>query len=258
MTNPTEGVKGVQSIVRAAKILRLIGSSHNLGCTATEVSRISGLHLATAKRILAALTQEGLLIRNEKTKRYFISYDLYLLSSKSYLPLLKDELHQNLVRLADESEDTVFLLAPVGSDALCIDRVEGNFPIKTLTFNIGDCRPLGIGAGGLALLSSYPPDQVERIIRTNKAKYLLHNKRTPKDVRAFVDETRKKGYALSIGNVTPGAASVALPLLNPLGEPMAALAIAAVKARMKPSRRQYLVDLLRKEIEEIEPSLSSR
>ena len=176
MVQQTEGVKGVQSIVRAASILRVVGESGNRGCTITHASRITGLHMATAKRILAALTQEGLLIRNEITKKYFISYDLYRLYSKSYMPLLKDELYDTLVRVAEKSEDTSFLIVPFGYDALCLDRVEGNYPIRTQAFNIGDRRPLGIGAGGLALLSSYSPDQVERIIKANKTKYWLNNR----------------------------------------------------------------------------------
>ena len=153
-----EKSKGVQSIVRATKILRLVGDCKEKGCSITEAGQKTGLHIATTKRILTALVQEGLLIRNEITKKYFISYDLYLLSSKSYLPQLKDKMHPHLVRVAEQTEDTAFLIVPVGYNALCLDRVEGNYPIRTQTFNIGDSRPLGIGAGALALLSSLSPD----------------------------------------------------------------------------------------------------
>lgn len=244
----SQGVKGVQSIVRAANILRMVGKSRSKGCSVTEISQGTGLHIATAKRILSALTQENLLIWNAKTKKYFVSYDLYLMCSKSYFPVLKDQLHDSLVLVAEKSEDTTFLIVPMGNNAICIDRVEGNYPIRTLTFNIGDHRPLGIGAGALAILSSYKPNQIEKFIRANKAKYWKHHKRTPDEIHGFVDQTHETGYALSVGNITPGAVSVALPILNSRGEPLAAMAIAAVKERMKPHRRKFLVGLLTNEI----------
>jgi DNA-binding IclR family transcriptional regulator len=246
--NRPQGVKGVQSIVRAAAILRIIGESRDQGRTLTEVSRTSGLHVATANRILAALVQEGMIVRNEKTKRFFISYDLYQLCGNSYLARLKDELRDTLSRVAERSEDTAFLLVPMGNDAMCLDRVEGNYPIKTLTFDIGGRRPLGIGAGGLALLSASPPNRIEAVLRANQAKYRRHNQRTMADIRRFLEETRQNGFAVSIGNVTPGAASVALAVLNHDGEPVAAVAVAAVKERMKPLRRRRLAALLREEL----------
>ena len=252
--NHHQDVKGAQSITRAAEVLRLVGNSRNRGCTLTDVSQGAGLHLATAGRILTALVREGMLLRNPKTKKYYISYELYLLCSKSYLPRLKEELHDTLVRVAEMSEDTVYLIVPEGYDALCLDRVEGTYPIRTLTFDIGDRRPLGVGAGALALLASYPPDRVEEIIRANDAKYISHNNRAMDDVRGFVAETKENGFALSIGNVNPGATSVALPLLGPDGEALAAVAIAAVNERMQPDRLNKLVELLKSILGEVQLS----
>ena len=248
----TENVKGAQSIVRASRILRLVGECREQGCSISDASQKTGLHMATAKRILDAMEQEGLLIRDEKSKKYFISYALYLLCSQSYLPQLKYQLHAHLIRVAEESEDTAFLIVPVGYDAMCIDRVEGNYPIRTQTFNIGDRRPLGIGAGGLALLSSYTPEQAARIIEANESNYQAHNNRTADDIRAFVKKTRKDGFAYSAGNVTKGASSVAVPLLNSNGEVFASIAIAAVNERMKKARRLKLVEIIKSEIKTIE------
>ena len=66
-----------------------------------------------------------------------------------------------------------------------------------------------------------------------------------------MEKTVKDGFAISIGNVTKGAASVAVPLLNSAGEAIAAIAVAAVYDRMKKARRQKLVRIILNEIEEI-------
>ena len=42
--------------------------------------------------------------------------------------------------------------ASSGADAVCIDRRLGSYPVKTLTVEVGTKRPLGIGAGSLAIL----------------------------------------------------------------------------------------------------------
>jgi DNA-binding IclR family transcriptional regulator len=232
--------------------MRAVGECREHGCSISEAGQRTGLHIATVKRIMGAMTQEGLLIRDEKTKKYFISYGLYLLCSQSHLPRLKDQLHPHLVRVAEDSEDTAFLIVPVGYDAMCIDRVEGNYPIRTQTFNIGDRRPLGIGAGGLALLSTYPSDQTARIIKANEFNYQAHNNRTADDIRAFVKKTRKDGFAYSVGNVTKGASSVAVPMVDGNGEAFAAIAIAAVNERMKKARRLKLVEIIKNEINVIQ------
>ena len=52
-----------------------------------------------------------------------------------------------LERLAHRTQDTVYLVARVGDEIVCLDAREGSFPIKALTLNVGDRRPLGIGAG---------------------------------------------------------------------------------------------------------------
>lgn len=53
-----------------------------------------------------------------------------------------------LQRLADQTNDTAYFMLRVDDDALCLDRREGNFPIKTISVRVGNRWPLGVGAGG--------------------------------------------------------------------------------------------------------------
>jgi DNA-binding IclR family transcriptional regulator len=67
-------------------------------------------------------------------------------------------------RAAERTSDTVYLTLRVGDEAMCIGREEGAFPIKTLTLKVGDRRPLGVGAGSLALLAFLPADEMQRLL----------------------------------------------------------------------------------------------
>ena len=73
-------------------------------------------------------------------------------------------------RIAERTGDTVFLNVRSGPDVLCIDRKEGTFPIKTLIIEVGNRRPLGVGAGGIALLMPLPDEELERVVSANEAR----------------------------------------------------------------------------------------
>ena len=45
------------------------------------------------------------------------------------------------------------LSLPSGIESLCIDVEEGTYPIRANYLRVGSRRPLGVGAGSLALLA---------------------------------------------------------------------------------------------------------
>ena len=67
----------------------------------------------------------------------------------------------SLQRLAQKTGDTAFASILEGTAAICVAREVGDFPIRTLTLSVGDRRPLGVGAGSLALLASLSDDAIE-------------------------------------------------------------------------------------------------
>jgi hypothetical protein len=46
------------------------------------------------------------------------------------------------------------LVARTGDEAVCLECIEGSFPIKVLTLRAGDRRPLGIGRAAPRCLPS--------------------------------------------------------------------------------------------------------
>src|SRR6266571_3377350 len=61
-----------------------------------------------------------------------------------------------LLRLSASLGDTIFLLVRSGFDAICLDRSEGPFPIRSFTGDIGGRVALGIGQGAMAILAHLP------------------------------------------------------------------------------------------------------
>ena len=74
-------------------------------------------------------------------------------------------------KLAEQTQDTVYLSERRGLEAVCTARALGDYPIKALTLDVGIRRPLGVGAGGLAILCALPEAEADEIIEANASRY---------------------------------------------------------------------------------------
>ncbi len=243
------GSKGVQTISRAIGVLNEVAKNNDQGATLSIIARSVNLNISTTHRILSALKSEEFIEHNPISKFYHLGIALYHLGASAYQFSVCGHFRSTLETIANHTEDTTFFLIRSGHDAICIDRVEGKFPIRTLTFDVGSRRPLGIGAGGLALIAFLPDEEVQEIINANKKRYLLFKNRSSNDIGALVLQSQKLGYAHSKGNVTPGATAVALPVYDDNGSVIAAISVAAIDQRMDKKRIDKIVRIIKSELE---------
>lgn len=239
---------GAQSIQRAVGVLRTVAKYNEAGATLSKIARHIGLHVATAHRILNVLTAEGLITHDPASKLYRLGIELMHLGSQVTEAAFRDQLRPSLKNIAARTGDTVFLIMRQGFDVLCIDRLEGEFPIRAQTFDIGSGSPMGIGAGSLAMMSALPDLTVQEIIHANQDRYPLYKNQTADHVLAMIRLTQEQGYAISQGVFTPGATSVALPVFSQHGEPFAAVSVSAINERLMPQRRQEVAEIIKAEL----------
>lgn len=255
-TKSGERVTGTQSIERAAHVLRIIASRSGTGLRLVDISRHSKLERPTAHRILKCLIAEGMVRQNPETRCYFLGhlvFELGLAASSNFN--LRDICQPSLARLTEMTGDTVFLTIRSGYDTVCIDRKEGSFPIRTLTLDVGTRRPLGVGAGSLALLMSLPDQTIEEVISANALRLGAYNKLTVRSLMRLVNRCKELGYALNDAQITPGATSVGLPIRSRFDEPFLAISIGAISSRMSAKRQKELVSLIGAEVAHLEASL---
>lgn len=137
-----------------------------------EIAATSGLPQSTCFRMLHRLEAEGLVDRDAHTRKYYLGpllYELGLLARPRYR--LSELCDSALQKLAEVTQDTIYLSERSGLEAVCTHRALGDYPIKSLALDVGIRRPLGVGAGGLAILCALPPDEAESIIDANAPKY---------------------------------------------------------------------------------------
>ena len=174
---------------------------------------------------------EGLVDRDALTRKYHLGpllYELGLLAQPRYQ--LSELCNDALEHIADSTQDTVYLSERRGPESICTNRALGDYPIKALTLDIGIRRPMGVGAGGLAILSVLPPAEAEEVIAANAHRYGKFATFHVDFLRAAVAEGRERGYSFLDSAVTPGLAAVgvAFPAENP---------VAAISSRLNPARR---------------------
>lgn len=241
----------LRSIDRAAAVLRALARHDREGARLAEVTEAVGLGKATVHRLLAALVAVGFVDLDLAAKRYRLGYGLHVLGAAARRFRIVDLARPTLQRLARATGDTVYLSLRDGDEALCLDRAMGAYPIRTLTLDIGDRRPLGVGAGALALLAFAPEAEAERLMRSNRAARAAYDGFDDAALARLVADSRAAGFSFNDGRIVGAMCAVGVAVHDAGGRIVAALSIAAIRERMDPARRAELVALLTAEASEL-------
>lgn len=199
-----------------------------------DVAEATGLNKATVLRLLDALAEEGFVERDPDSKRYRLGEHATLMGLASQgREQLSDRAKLWLIRLAALSGDTVLLSVRDGAEAVCVDREFGTYPIRASYLDIGSRRPLGVGAGSLALLAWLPDDEVDALISESMPRIAArYPKISERLLRDSIARSRQQGFAVLLDVVVERMGGVALPILGTDGRPLGALSIAALRERI--------------------------
>jgi DNA-binding IclR family transcriptional regulator len=242
-------------VERIASILRLLAAGDDRGASLQSVAEAVDLKKPTAHRILSALIENGLVFQDTTTRNYRLGYGAAALGRTAFQQDAAGASRTSLIRLAKASGDTAFASVAEGPASICVAREVGDFPIRTLTLSVGDRRPLGVGAGSLALLAFLPDPTVERILKRNEAWMRDFQNFDAEQLRRLVARARAAGYAENEGRIVSGMNAVAVPVFDSTGAPVAALSLAAIRERMTTERITELVGLLKAEARLVESLL---
>jgi DNA-binding IclR family transcriptional regulator len=236
----------INSVQKSCRILRSL--------TEPRVSRLSeiaaqaGLNKVTTLRILEVLSREGFVKRDDKTKTYSLGSEVFILAAALRdRDDLRARARPSLVRLAAMSEDSVLLsVRSGGTESVCVDREVGTFPIRANYLDIGSRRPLGIGAGAMALLAWQSEPEIEAILTLVEQRLPQYPKVTMAWLKNEIDRSRERGYSVFLNMLVDRMGAVGVPIFGADGRPVAAISVAALSDRLS-SRMDQLVDMLKRE-----------
>jgi DNA-binding IclR family transcriptional regulator len=236
---------GAQTLRRGLDLLRRLGRDPAAGQTYQELAAAAGLRRSTAHRLLTCLLEEDFAMRDPATHRYHVGVATMRLGFASMQrPPLVARYQALLKRLARRSGETVLLMARMGDHCMCLHREEGPRPGRILRSRVGDMWPLGVGAGGMAILSTLPPQEAEAVFERQAAGFEAAGLSRTQVLRT-VARCQREGYVSMVDTVTRGAAGIAAAMP---GEPSASVVIADVRRTVLTARRGELAALLLQEL----------
>jgi DNA-binding IclR family transcriptional regulator len=193
--------------IRILEHLTAVGTARSV----VEIAQATGLHRSIAYRLLRTLEDHQLVAR-DAAGRYAPGLGLAALARGVRAGLQAAALPV-LTSLATGLGMTAFLVVRAGDEAVTVTSVEPPDSAAHVTYRPGTRHPVGRGAPGLALLIPEAPRPGDRDVLT---------------------EARRRGWAVSHGEVIPGVRSIAAPVTGRDGVARAALAVVFVDDGVQP------------------------
>lgn len=219
------------AVMRAVRILEAIASSEQPPPLAA-ICREVDLPKATVYRILGTLEHAGYIAREPGTKVYATGARLNRLAGAVLVHSpSRSARHAILEELVEQTGETCNLTVPQGNHVLYLDRVEASWPLK-ITFSAGSSVPMHASASGKLFLAAMPRRARERFARA--APLVAYTNKTLVDPSALLLELetiRERGYATDDEEYLEGICGLAVPVRNPDGALVAAVAVHAPVGR---------------------------
>ncbi len=226
------GVKSAQRTVRV--IEALLESDEPL--TMSEIVRRVELPKSSAHALLVTLENEGVLIRHPKLETYAISArwieslsDGIERAKTGTTKDLRDKAHPLMVDLSRRIGMICNLGMLDGHAMVYIDKVDASDSPVRLSTAIGAAVPAHSTALGKALLAKMPPDELADWLDHHRFEALTHETlMTPDAIRADIEQTIARGYAMEREEYHVGITCVAAAVTNHRGQPIAAVSLTSL------------------------------
>ncbi len=235
---PTPSAGGVhRGAARVLDLLEFLAESRQ-GFTLSELSRRLGVPKSSLLALLRTVMERGYL-EQRPGGVYEVGPRAVALGFSSplrrELPALAAPVLQSL---ATRSGESAFLgvFVPGAREIVYIDKVESPHRLR-YTADLGERRPLHCTAPGLAVLAFLPEPERETLVASLNLQPFTEFTITDRGrLRARLDEVRRAGVAVSLEEFMIGAVSVAAPILDRHGVPVATLSVIGPTQRLLAQR----------------------
>jgi DNA-binding IclR family transcriptional regulator len=243
-----QGTYKVQALDRAFAVLDLLGESdtpQGLAQVATSLQ----LHKSTAHRFLMVLEKHRMVERTAGGK-FRLGLKLFDLGNRAIEQYdLRERAQPHLRRLVAETEETAHLCILEGAHVIYIDKIEPARSVRMIT-RIGASNPVHCTSVGKAMLAFLPEERLNDILgRLRFERYTNHTISTVEALRAEIEKTRRRGYAVDDEEFEEGLRCIAVPVLDAQRLPVAAVSVSGpsfrVTAQKLPSIANHLLQCVR-------------
>lgn len=218
-----------------------------------ELARKLRVSKGTIHRIIITAQKCGFIEQNPETQRYQLGMKVFELGSVVAQRMnLRDESKPILIKLSELTGETSFIVIRSGYEAVGIERVEGHNYLRMLFLEIGKTMPLYIGAGPKVLLAYMNDDDINKHIKKSElTRWTKHTVVDPEKIWEDIKSIREQGFALSMEDVTMGAAAVGAPIRNEHDKVIGAVSISGSSVHYEGENLKRLIGAVKNAAVEI-------
>jgi DNA-binding IclR family transcriptional regulator len=181
--------------------------------TTTEIASMLNINRTVAYRLVSTLHQRAFVRR--RPDGYVLGPMVVRLADAVESDLRRIAMPA-MLRLVDETGETIVLHSIDGQEAVVIDQAVSDRHVLRVQHQAGSRHPLSSGASGRALLAFQPAPAVERVVRGHA---------DPAWLRGQIEQIRRSGHAISADELQRGVHGLAAPILDAHGQARATIAV---------------------------------
>ena len=220
----------VQSVQRAAALLRALAAAPGGRSSAPELADACGLNRATAYRILHTLAEDRLVTFEKKSGSFAIGPGLLELARPAGVEGLLRSARPVLARLALQTGETAAVAVVRNEGLTYVDEVAPS-AIVAASWR-GRVVPLHATSTGKALLAFSERAAVRWMLEDPLTAYTATTVTDAAELEAELEQTRVRGYGVCRGEYDATAFGVSAPVLGASGQPVAVLSIWGPEGRV--------------------------
>lgn len=214
-------IKSVEKAFRLVEILSQADRPMRL----RDVAQAAGISQSNAFRMLQTLRALGYTRQTEDGARHELTLKVFEVGARRvHNDNLLTVARPVLKNLAGQVEHNVMLSVRDGLDGVVVDRIESRSPVRAFAY-LGARVPLHSYSGGKALLAHAPVEVVDKVC-ANLWPLAANTITDPDALRADLERTRARGYALALRESNDSNSAVAVIVRQRRGLSHAALSIA--------------------------------
>ena len=224
---------GVRAVGRALDIV-LAFTAHDLELSATDLLKRVPLSRPTLYRLLHTLEEKGFIVALGEPQRFRLGPAIANLTRVWTSTFDVSAVADPIMKKAwTETGETVALFVPRGNQRLCVAELPSE---QVLSFRrgVGYLEPLPRGASGKAILAfmDLPANEI--------GLYAQGIAVEPSQLSIELARTRKTHFAMSRGDIVPGAIGIAAPFFDRTGNVAGSIAVFGPEFRIDSGARKEL------------------
>jgi DNA-binding IclR family transcriptional regulator len=233
-----------QTLMRGLQILELIGAARS-SCTIRDLAAELNLSKTVIHRLVFTLEAAGYVRKHSQKRGYRLGLKLWSLGCTAGGEVeVKDVARRHLEGLASKTKELVHIAVRDGDEVVYIQKIESSQRVRAY-IPVGGRAPIHSVATGKAILARYSREEVQKVVGSFKR--LTRN--TVVNMGALekqLQDIRKRGFSLSLGEVHEDVGGVASAILDSAGVAIAAIGVTSPISRLTPETINQLGNITAK------------